>query len=235
MSRIALVIPILLFALSACMSITAPDFAVPQIVTESVELDGAENVTAKIDMPAGELRLSGGTAKLMEGEFRYTSAALEPSVRYEATGFRGRLTVEGSGESSTNASGENHWAIRLNDEVPLDLDVSLGAGESNLDLRGMTLRNVDANIGVGECEINLVGEWDRNFTVNVKGGIGEATIRVPASIGVIAHATGGIGEISARGFQKDGDSYVTEAYGESPITITIDAKGGIGEINLIAE
>ncbi len=225
-----------LCALPACTDFVVTDSTPPRIVTESVELGDAENVTAEIKMPAGELKLTGGTAKLMEGEFQFTSAALEPVVRYEATGFRGRLNVEGqTGNSTTNLSGGDRWTIRLNDETPLDLKVHLGAGDNQLDLRGMNLRSVDVNMGVGECDVNLLSEWDRNFKVDIRGGVGEATVRVPSNIGVIAHATGGIGEIHAIRFRKEGDTYYSEAYGESPITITLNVKGGIGEINLIAE
>ena len=52
--------------------------------------------------------------------------------------------------------------------------------------------------------------------------------------GVIAKAQGGLGNVSARGLSKRGDHYVNSAYEESPVTIQLDIKGGIGEIKLIA-
>jgi uncharacterized protein DUF2154 len=221
---------------TACVNYSDDSFAEPVTVTETVELGDAENVTAEIRMPAGELRVSGGTSSLMEGEFTYTSAALEPEISYEASSFRGRLEVRGRRDrSSTNMHGTNRWTLKLNDDVPLDIEIGLGAGESKLDLRGTTLRSLNMEIGAGEVDINLLGEWDRNFDVKVKGGVGELTIRVPANVGVIANAKGGIGDIDTTGFRKEGGRYVNDAYGDAPITITIDAKGGIGEINLISE
>ena len=35
-----------------------------------------------------------------------------------------------------------------------------------------------------------------------------------------------------RGLKKVGDSYVNDAYGESDVTLNVDVKGGMGEINL---
>jgi hypothetical protein len=49
---------------------------------------------------------------------------------------------------------------------------------------------------------------------------------------VRASAHGGIGAIHVHGLKKEGDAYVNEAYGKSPITVKVEVAGGIGEINL---
>jgi hypothetical protein len=49
---------------------------------------------------------------------------------------------------------------------------------------------------------------------------------------VRATAHGGIGAIHVRGLKKDGDAYVNEAYGKSPVTVKVQVEGGVGEINL---
>jgi hypothetical protein len=62
--------------------------------------------------------------------------------------------------------------------------------------------------------------------------VGRATIRLPRDVGVHVVARGGIGAINASGFQKQGDAYVNDAYGKSPVTLQIEVEGGVGEINL---
>ena len=62
--------------------------------------------------------------------------------------------------------------------------------------------------------------------------MGKATVRLPSDVGVRASAHGGIGAINVHGLKKDGDDYVNEAYGKSPITVTVHVAGGVGEINL---
>ena len=47
------------------------------------------------------------------------------------------------------------------------------------------------------------------------------------------NAQGGIGSVSAHGLKKDGDAYVNDAYGKSPVTIDMTIHGGVGSINLI--
>ena len=49
---------------------------------------------------------------------------------------------------------------------------------------------------------------------------------------VRVHATGGIGSISAGGLKSEGDEYVNELYGKSPVTLRLDVAGGVGNIEL---
>ena len=62
--------------------------------------------------------------------------------------------------------------------------------------------------------------------------MGEATVRLPGEVGVRVEAQGGLGQINAQGLQKQGDSYVNDAYGDSDVTLDVDIKGGVGQINL---
>ncbi len=52
------------------------------------------------------------------------------------------------------------------------------------------------------------------------------------TIGVRVRAEGGIGKINAEGLDKEGDSYVNDAYGNSEVTVNVEVQGGVGEINL---
>ena len=65
--------------------------------------------------------------------------------------------------------------------------------------------------------------------------MGEATVLVPNDVGVVAEATGGPAKVQVRGLQREGGKWTNEQYGKSPITIRLDVKGGIGQINIRAE
>jgi hypothetical protein len=49
---------------------------------------------------------------------------------------------------------------------------------------------------------------------------------------VRVNAEGGLGQIKAEGFQREDDSYVNDAYGDSDVTLDVDVRGGVGQINL---
>jgi hypothetical protein len=114
----------------------------------------------------------------------------------------------------------------------LELKVDQGAGRAKLTLGGLSLTRLDLDLGAGETIVDLSGDWKNDLTANIDGGVGRATVRLPSEVGVRATAHGGIGAINVRGLIKDGDAYVNEAYGKSPITVKVQVNGGVGEINL---
>lgn len=227
-----------LLVTSGCL-VTVRDGETREPRRESISIDRgrAEMVRAEVRMAAGELRISGGAAKLLEADFRYNLPFLKPDVRYDATGFRGHLTVEqkSTRELTLGKETENSWSLRLNNETPLDLILRMGAGENRLELGSLHLRRVEAHLGVGEMTMDLRGEPARDYDVEVRGGIGEATIYLPSAAGVLAEARGGIGGIEVTGLRKDGDRWVNSLYGSGKPTVRIDVRGGVGSIRLIGE
>ena len=200
--------------------------------SQSVELDKAERVNVELSMGAGELRVAGGSAKLLEGDFQYYSL-WKPEVRYRSTGSRGDLTIRAA--SSRRNAGAGEWSLRLNNQVPLEVTTNLGAGEAHLDFSSLNLRGVEVHMGVGELRLDLRGAPKQSYDVRIHGGVGEASVLLPKSVGIVATAKGGIGEISARGLEKRGGYWSNPGHENDPVTIRVDATGGIGEIRLVAE
>lgn len=228
----------LLAATSGCVvNVSENENREPRRENVSIDRGKAEMVRAEVRMAAGELHVSAGASQLLEAEFRYNLPFLKPEVRYDATGFRGHLTVENKStrEITLGSEAENKWALRLNSETPLDLILRMGAGESRLDLGSLDLRRVEVHMGVGEMRMDLRGEPKRDFDVEVRGGVGEAVIHLPTTVGVVAEARGGIGGIEVRGLRKDGDRWVNSLYGTGKPTVRVDVRGGVGSIELIGE
>jgi hypothetical protein len=205
--------------------------------TQSVELDKSEMVNVELRMGAGELRVEGGSARLMEADFTCNIPSWKPIVNYDSSSFRGRLTVEqpagirgGGGPGSTYK-----WDLRLNNDRAIDMVAHLGAGEARLDLGSLNLRRVEINMGVGELRLDLRGTPKRDYDVKIKGGVGQATVRLPSDVGVDATATGGIGDIQVRGLEKRDGRWINPAHQHAPVTIHLDVSGGVGNITISAE
>jgi N-terminal domain of toast_rack, DUF2154 len=202
--------------------------------SESVDPKDAQSAHVQLEMGAGELRLTGGADKLMEGDFSYNVSDWKPKVSYDVSGKKGELVVKQGSANGGDLSGgaRNEWDISMNDQVPTDLVVRLGAGESDLDLDSLTLTGFDARMGAGKTTVDLTGDYTRDFDATIEGGVGQATVLLPSEVGVKAKAEGGLGKINAKGLKQVGGSYVNGAYGESDTNLSIDVKGGVGEINL---
>ena len=202
--------------------------------SRSIQAEDARSVRANLKMGAGELNLTGGADQLMEADFSYNVADWKPRVDYDVSGETGELDVRQGSGGGVNLGGDarNEWDIRLNDEVPADLVVQMGAGESDLDLDDLTLRGLDLEMGAGRTTIDLTGDYDRDLAASIQGGVGQATVQLPSEVGVRVEAQGGLGEINAEGLQKEGEAYVNDSYGDSEVTIDVDIQGGVGQINL---
>ncbi len=202
--------------------------------SQAVDLENAHSVRAQLMMGAGELKVSGAADALMEADFSFNVADWKPEVSYDVSGEKGELTVEqGNGEGvRLGGDARNEWDLRFNDDVPIDLVVKMGAGESDLDLDSLTLTGLDLEMGAGETMVNLSGDYGQNLDASIEGGVGEATILLPNEVGVRVRAKGGLSKINAEGLQREGEAYVNDAYGESDVTLEVDVQSGIGEINL---
>src|SRR5580704_600932 len=125
--------------------------------TKSVELDKSEMVRVEMKMGAGELQVAGGSPKLMDADFTYNVSSWKPVVRYDASSFRGQLTIEQPRSSHGRSNVTYKWDLRLNDAVPLDVVADLGAGQARMDIGSLNLRSVSVNMGVGELRLDLRG------------------------------------------------------------------------------
>jgi len=202
----------------------------------SVPRDSSEFLRVTFNMGAGNLRLSGGAAKFLEGNLDYNVDAWRPVLKYSAAAGHGDIDISQPGVHHGQAGNVKYeWGLRLADDVPLDLTVHFGAGEARLDLGSLFLRSVDVEMGVGQLDMDLRGNTRRDYDVRIRGGVGEATIRLPHDVGVYARAQGGIGSIRTTGLRQEGDHLVNDAYDHSKASIHLDVQGGIGAINLLAD
>jgi hypothetical protein len=202
--------------------------------SRSVQPEDAKSVRAHLVMGAGELKVGGAADALVEADFSYNVADWKPQIDYEVSGEKGELTVkQGNGDNGRLGGGaRNEWDLRLNDDVPTGLVVEMGAGESDLDLDSLSLTGLDLEMGAGKTTVDLTGDYAQDFDASIEGGVGEATVLVPSEVGVRVRAEGGLGKINAEGFQREGEAYVNDAYGDSDVSLNVDVQGGVGSINL---
>ena len=205
---------------------------------KTVELGGAKSVRADIEMASGELTINGGSANLVDAKFDQPESTGEPVVDYSQSGGVGELKIS-QDKSGVNISypgrGDSDWNLRLGSGAPMELKINLGAGQSNLNLRGLPVTKLDLNIGAGQVNADLTGERKQDLNADIEGGVGEAEIRLPRNVGVVVEASGGIGSIDTRGLKHENGRYVNDAYGTTAATIHLKVQGGIGRISLTEE
>ena len=222
---------------------------------KSVELGDVESVRVEIRMGAGELDVAGGADKLLEADFIYNVAELKPEVLYSnGTLVVQHPDVEGLTSLWDLTDYRYEWDLRLNNDVPMDMSIEMGAGEIDLQLAGLSLNTLevkvgagvgtidltgapslatlDVDIGAGDVTVDLTGDWAHDLDAKIKCGTGRATLRLPEDVGVCVSVERGLGKVNASGLSRDGKDYVNDAYGTSEMTLRIDVEAGIGVIDL---
>lgn len=246
------------FGLTACNFETIAT-GETQTKNETVEIGKAETADINITMGVGDLMIRGGSADLMDAEFKYNIADWEPELSYTVSGSNGRLNVtqpESDFDGFPDRDIVYDWDLQFNEDVPMEMDVKLGVGNSELNLESFNLSRlsvetgagrsnivlgnsplsiVDVKAGVGEVDLDLSGDWQEDANISIESGVGEMSIVVPSDVGVIVDADMGLGDLDANGFIVQGDNYVNETYGESSTTMSIKLTGGIGRVTLQLE
>src|SRR5512139_4212674 len=126
-NRLLIVIVLVAALLLASCS---PTLRVGALRTESksIELGDAKSVSVDVNFGAGVLDVTGGAENLLDADFTYNVAKLKPEVKYSG----GELVVR---QPETNGmpalqgimNFRNEWGLRLDDKVPMDLRVDVGA------------------------------------------------------------------------------------------------------------
>jgi hypothetical protein len=204
-------------------------------ISEVRDLENATSLNAVIEMPAGELNVSGGTSHAVDSEFDYSAAWSRPRIDYHVSGNSADLDISQDNHGPTFGPDDNTWRVHLNNSVPIDLHVKMGAARGNLKFREINLKQLRVDIGVGQVNVDLTGDRKADLDVEIHGGIGQANIRLPKNVAVTVDAKGGIGAVTTHGLTKVDGNYVNASFGHSPHTIHVLAEGGIGNIDLTVE
>jgi len=206
---------------------------------EEVARSGAQRLNLELRMGAGRLELAGdeiGTSAVV-ADFTYSPPELQPRVESETSGDTLDVLVSHPEVGVLDFGGgrdlESDWVVAVANGLQTDLDVKLGAGEGELDLRGVDVRDLQVDTGAGRVVVDLTGERVEDVEGRIHTGAGEVSVKLPSDVGVRVHGfKDGIGEWNYEGFTVDGDYLVNDAYDESDTTIELDIQRGIGEVTL---
>jgi len=226
-----------MIVLSSC--VMTVDHAGPtKYDSTSFDRGNVDEMNVDLTMGAGDLKVGTGTHKLAQAYFTYNIPEDKPEVQFDPAGRSATLTIRQPTDHNRHiriGSNKYGWDVRLANDVPLSLRVHFGAGQGELDLGTMALRDVNVDMGVGQLEMDLRGQPKHDYTVSIHGGVGEATVRLPGNIGVSADASGGIGNIEVQNLRGSHGHWVNDAYDHSPVHVRVTVEGGIGNIRLIGE
>lgn len=142
------------------------------------------------------------------------------------------------GAEQQDSERDADWNIGLNRDVPVQLDVNAGVGNTNLDLRELALTGLNVDSGVGNVDV-MLPTTDEEYLVDIDGGVGSISITLPEGIEVQIDAKIGVGNMNLPSIlnrvdgNDDGDGiWETEGYRSASTKITIKFNGGVGSLTV---
>jgi hypothetical protein len=223
--------------------------------TRVLKMEKTEKAKMNISIPTGYFMLKGGSVNLLEGKFKYrkNERRLVVSNTIDSKGLAD-VTVDMEKSVHYDIHNEKNAAsISISDAVPIDLELSFGAGEGKFDFRKTNLQkakfdlgagdfdidlsqtslsHLEVNAGVGKGHFDLSGEWNQDLRAEFSCGVGELIIVLPSSAAVKVEVNGALGEVDHHGLNKDGQTYTNKAFKNSGHKLDISVNGGIGRVEL---
>lgn len=161
----------------------------------SEPLGSAASARVVLDPSVGEIivrALTDGT-NLFEAEVTHVG-----DLEYQATGEAEKTIVLGQPSVDIDlgwgAEADLRWTIGLSPDVPLDLEISGGVGDTTLDLGDLDLVALEVDADVGDLTLILPATRSA-YTVRLDGGVGDAELTIEAGADVILDVEGDVGSV----------------------------------------
>ena len=94
------------------------------------------------------------------------------------------------------------------------------------------MTGLNITLGAGNSTVDLNGEWRRDLNVTIDVGGAFIIVRLPKNVGARVEVDAGAAIIEAPGMTKDGGVYTNTAYGVSDVTLNMALKAGISKVTL---
>ncbi|MGA9349038.1 MAG: DUF5668 domain-containing protein [Anaerolineae bacterium] len=126
---------------------------------------------------------------------------------------------------------QRNWELGLAPEVPLELEVSLGVGQADIDLTGLMVSNLKVSMGVGQTRVTLPDQG--RFQARIEGAIGETIVVIPAGMATRIRVDTGL---ATRGlpasYQHQDDVYTSPGYASADNRVDLEVDQAIGQITI---
>lgn len=199
-------------------------------------MQGAKQANVSINFGVGTFRLDSlaGSDQLISGQVSHYDNE-NVTQEFHMTGDTAYYILKT--ESNwvfpffNTSSGERSCNVSLSPQVPVDLNVSTGIGESTLNLEQLNLTRLNLSTGAGTTTVTLPARGTFNATIN--GGVGELNVNVPQGVGLRVTGSAGLGNRTMpSGYIETDKVFQSPGYASSENRIDLNINAGVGSINV---
>lgn len=181
---------------------------------------GEKSMAVDVEYAAGRLRLEPAAQDVLyRARLRYDAKVFEPRIQYAA----GKLDVSiGSGRVRGRNMKGGDLSLQLSDRTPMELELSFGAAEAQLELGGLRLRDLTVETGASAT------------TLHVSRANPEVCETVEIDVGAARFEAQGLGNLNARKMEVNGGvgEVVLDFGGEWRGDLDLKVSMGLGSLTL---
>jgi hypothetical protein len=204
----------------------------------AIPLQGASRAEIRIRHGAGRLILAGGAGPNEAASGSFTGGLQHTEHRRGDT-----LDVELSVPADLwmNFGGPwifgpwtpIHWSVRLNEGVPMTLDLETGAGESRIDLSAVKAEDIRLKTGASSTEMTLPARAGKS-RVRVSSGAASVALRIPDGVAARIGVASGLAGVSVdtNRFPRSGGGYESADYARAENAVDIHIETGVGAVEI---
>jgi len=207
-----------------------------ELVSQS--LQGATRARVEI-APAISRLVIGGLVEsdnLLKGSIELASGE-RIEREFALKGNQATLVLRSQGKRIAPAIGawrdERTWDLGITSGVPLDLVISMGVGQADLDLSDLTVTSLNIDSGVGQTTVTLPAEG--RYEVDIDSGIGELIIIIPPGLEArIETDTGIAARQLPSSYRRQDDVYTSPGYAGADNRVDLRLDHAIGSVTVRA-
>lgn len=205
--------------------------------------------------PKVDYAVEGRTGRLSMQQSNFTDAGIRFFQRRQNdwnVGFSSRIPTGLTVASDATKSNLDLSQMRL-----ADFDFQSNAGTADLTLTGThpdlqsyfieanatrlnarihgsfpKLKLLDFELNAVKMTLDLVGDWTHSHSVSIEANAGWIKLLLPSQVGVKVFAQTTMTMLRHSGLRKGDGALVNEAYGTSPITLTIDIEANVARVEI---
>jgi hypothetical protein len=211
----------------------------PDTEVVSIPLDGAQQAQLRMDYGAGRLQVGSGAGpdELVTGRF---GGGVDHRTRQEGESLSVKLRLPASIAPYFFVPGGwgmqrgFEWQVKLNDAVPLALQVETGASDTRLDLSDLQVTDLWLKTGASATYVTLPAA--AGYTrAKVEAGVASVTVRIPPGVAARLHVKSGLSSTAvdrSRFPRVGGNTYQSPDYETAANQVEMELDVGLGSVSV---
>lgn len=199
----------------------------------SLPLGGASQANIRLQHGAGRLFISGGAPPgiLIEGDFG-GGADITKNQRGDLLDIRLNTKLQFVPFVWWRGSSLD-WDIRLNQEIPVSLELETGASEARLDLGELQVDRLSLKCGASSVKLYLPKNAGQT-SATVEAGAASIDVQIPVGVAARIRSRGGLSRLSLdeKRFPRFGDIYQSADHDSAANKIDLDIQMGVGSVSI---